>query len=777
MSNSRHKTKAGFSWGQALTLVAALVVVAVTVFIAQSARVRADRYNRAEVLALRAESDARAIEVEQYKGMADRTLSPNKLIGPGFNSYNDLTTALASLRKTAGLPAAEWEPINSALNDTYLLGVKVLSMYQLNGVGAARSMVRKQFAPAIERLTTMTERIRRVEQAGATSSAKRSENLFILSVILGVAILLLLGLRFERLRRKAVVAASVRNAEQLGEERLRNLVRHASDVICVVDADGRVEWIAESIDRVLGYAADRVIGQPFLDLVEPGDRVAGRRFMEAAVGRDGPAGTMSLRLRMADGNSRHIDVMIDNRLADDSVRGLLLNLRDVSEQRVLQEQLRHQALHDSLTGLANRASFEQRTTQALQRTSGDQMVAVMLFDLDDFKTINDSLGHSVGELVLREVAGRIGDIADEVGLAARLGGDEFAVLLTGVERATDAVDVAGRMRAALREAITVGNRELRVTASVGVAFSDEAATVDELLRNADVAMYVGKGDGGDTVTMFASTMHTSAIDRLELGHQLERAIASDELELDFQPVVHLEDGAIVGAEALVRWAHPTRGRLGPGAFIGLAETSGLIVPLGAWVLRNACKQLGEWHRSGHQGLRLSVNVSIRQLADPELPQVVASALRDAGLPAGALTLELTESLLADDNDNVRTRLLALRRLGVGLAVDDFGTGYSALSYLRTFPIDVLKVDRSFVDGLDLDSAKARLVRGIVDLAESLDLEVIAEGIEREGEVAELRAMGATFGQGFLFSTPVDAAGFTRLLDGDGDSLAHIAIAA
>jgi diguanylate cyclase (GGDEF)-like protein/PAS domain S-box-containing protein len=775
--NTRHKTKAGFSWGQALTLVAALVVVAATVYIAQSARVRADRYNHAEVLALRAESDARSIEVEQYKGMADRSFAPNQAIGPGFNAYNDLTGALTSLRKTAGLPIGEWAPINAALNRAYVLGVKTLSTYQLNGIDAARSMVRKQFAPAIENLTAMTERIRRLEQNGATSSAKRSENLFILSVILGVAVLLLLGLRFERLRRKAVIAASVLDVERLGEERLRSLVRHASDVICVVDADGKVEWIAESIERVLGYAPDRVIGEPFLDLVEPGDRVAGRRFIEAAIGRDGPAGTMSLRLRMADGSSRHIDVMIDNRLADDSVGGLLLNLRDVSEQRVLQEQLRHQALHDSLTGLANRAALEQRTTQALQRTSGDEMVAVMLCDLDDFKTINDSLGHSVGELVLREVAGRIGDIADEVGLAARLGGDEFALLLTGVERPTDAIEVAGRIRTALHEGIVVGNRQLRVTASVGVAFSDEAATVDELLRNADVAMYVGKGEGGDTVTMFASTMHTSAIDRLELGHQLERAIATDELELDFQPVVRLEDGSIIGAEALVRWAHPTRGRLGPGAFIGLAETSGLIVGLGAWVLRTACKQLGEWHRNGHQGLRLSVNVSIRQLADPDLPQVVATALREAALPAGALTLELTESLLADDNDHVRAQLLALRRLGVGLAVDDFGTGYSALSYLRTFPIDVLKVDRSFVDGIDLDSAKARLVRGIIDLAESLDLEVIAEGIEREGEIAELRAMGATLGQGFLFSMPVGAPEFTRLLDGGGDKIATVAIAA
>jgi EAL domain-containing protein (putative c-di-GMP-specific phosphodiesterase class I) len=238
----------------------------------------------------------------------------------------------------------------------------------------------------------------------------------------------------------------------------------------------------------------------------------------------------------------------------------------------------------------------------------------------------------------------------------------------------------------------------------------------------------------------------------------------------------MDDGAVVGAEALVRWAHPTRGRLGPGAFIGLAETSGLIVPLGAWVLRNACKQLGEWHRNGHQGLRLSVNVSIRQLADPDLPEIVARAVQEGGLPAGALTLELTESLLADDNEQVRAQLLALRRLGVCLAVDDFGTGYSALSYLRTFPIDVLKVDRSFVDGIDLDAGKARLVRGIVDLAESLDLEVIAEGIEREGEAGELRAMGTMLGQGFLFSRPLDAGAFTSLLEGD-DALAQVAIAA
>ncbi len=340
--------------------------------------------------------------------------------------------------------------------------------------------------------------------------------------------------------------------------------------------------------------------------------------------------------------------------------------------------------------------------------------------------------------------------------AARLGGDEFAVLVDGVDGNQEAQEIAGRILEAMSDPFLVDERELSVTASIGVALSDRSVNADELLRNADMAMYAAKAGGKNSVQSFEQTMHRSVVERFELRTELPRALENDELRIDYQPIVSLQAGRLVGVEALVRWQHPTRGRLAPGQFIALAEETGLIVPLGRWVLERACAQVREWELGRPDGspLYVSVNVSIRQLHEDDFPDGVAEILAHTGLTPQSLVLEITEGLLADDREAMVRRLQALKQLGLRIAVDDFGTGYSALSHLQQFPIDILKIDKSFIDELHTNAQKADLVQGIVRLGESLHLDVIAEGIEHAQQADRLRAMRSPLGQGFLFSRPI-----------------------
>ena len=590
--------------------------------------------------------------------------------------------------------------------------------------------------------------------------------LFIGSLAVGLLTILLLTLRFEHLRRGHVLADRERAAERRSEHRLRALIRHSSDLVTVVGPDAMVRWQSESVHRVLGHDAATLVGGPLTDLVHPDDVALAQAFIGAAAERDGPSGAINLRLRDAEGQWRSVEIVGENRLDDPAVDGILLNIRDVSDRLALEDQLRHQAFHDGLTGLANRTLFEDRLLHALQaaRRRGD-LLAVLFLDLDDFKTINDSLGHVTGDTVLREVAERVGRCLRAVDTAARLGGDEFAILLEQVGDEQEALLVGERLLDELGPPVVVEGRELTVGGSVGIAFAHDGATVDELLRNADAAMYAAKSKGKQTVEVFRDAMHRAALERLELTGELQHAIAAEEFELDFQPIVELQGARVVGCEALVRWRHPRRGRLAPGEFIGAAEETGLIVPLGAWVLRAACLQMRRWQVAGlgDDLASISVNVSTRQLRDPGFPAEVRTALALSGLDPACLTLEITESLLVDDRMLILQQLSQLKALGLRLAVDDFGTGYSVLSYLQQFPIDVLKIDKSFVAGIEIAPDRAKLVRGIVELGESLNLQVVAEGIERPEQADQLRAMHGPLGQGFLYSRPLGDAEMTALL--------------
>jgi diguanylate cyclase (GGDEF)-like protein/PAS domain S-box-containing protein len=519
---------------------------------------------------------------------------------------------------------------------------------------------------------------------------------------------------------------------------------------------------------MLGYEPEALVGRRLAELVHPDDANALSPFLHDAAEQEGEATMLSVRLRGADGAYRHLELVADNRLSDPLIDGILLNMRDVSERLALLEQLRHQAFHDSLTGLPNRALFDERLRRALVRLRRtDGFAAVMFVDLDDFKTVNDGLGHAAGDELLQAVARRLDDTLRAQDTAARLGGDEFAVLLEDLVDESEALAIAERVRRALEPPLTVAGHQVTPSVSIGVACPGPEDSADELLRNADVAMYAAKERGKAQVACFQDTMRLQAIERLELMVELGSALARDELVLDYQPLVELRGGSIAGCEALIRWRHPTRGVLAPDRFIALAESTGLIVGIGAWVIRSACAQLRRWQdeHPAAQELRVGVNISARQLADGELPAVVRGARADAGIAPHQLTLEITEGLLVEDGEKIQLQLRELKEIGVRLAVDDFGTGYSALSYLRSFPLDVLKIDRSFVAGIDHDPDRAHLVRDIVEMAHNLGLLVVTEGIEEPGEAALVRDLQSDYAQGYWYSRPVDPATIDRLLSG------------
>jgi diguanylate cyclase (GGDEF)-like protein len=486
-------------------------------------------------------------------------------------------------------------------------------------------------------------------------------------------------------------------------------------------------------------------------------------------------------MRHRDGHWLHVETAGTNLLGEPTVRGIVLNSRDVSERKALEAQLTHQAFHDPLTGLANRVLFLDRVGHAL--TLGrrqQQSLAVLFLDLDDFKVVNDSLGHAAGDRLLSAIAGRLLTCVRDSDTVARIGGDEFAIL---VEDATDdhgATMVAERIAAALQRPILVQSQEVFMSASIGIATATEETAAADLLRNADMAMYVAKSQGKGRFERFEPRMYAAARERLELQADLRQALErGDQFTIHYQPIVWLRTGEVTGVEALVRWMHPTRGLLLPLQFIPVAEETGLIAPLGAWVVREACRQVQEWQRGRPAGspLTLTVNISGYQLQSDGVVDDIRGALAESGLDPSHLVLEITESVLMQHSDTMLERLRALKAIGVRLAIDDFGTGYSSLGYLQRFPIDILKIDKAFVDDVQSSGTESALVRAIIALGDTLRIQTIAEGIELQRQLAGLQAMGCELGQGFFLARPVTGAQIDALLAAAGGGPAVIPLSA
>jgi diguanylate cyclase (GGDEF)-like protein/PAS domain S-box-containing protein len=565
-------------------------------------------------------------------------------------------------------------------------------------------------------------------------------------------------------------SAQVAQAEALteSEQRFRALVQGATDMIVVVDAEDVLQYESPAVQRILGWKPGQRLGLRGDDFVHPDDRKAASVARASALASPGNSRTVELRQLDHAGGWHWVESTATNMVDEPTVHGIVIHNRVVDERKVLEQELTQRAFHDHLTGLANRGFLRSRLEAALVRPDLCRP-ALLFIDVDDFKTVNDGLGHDAGDCLLIEVAARLRSCVRAQDLVARLGGDEFAVLVEeGPDPSAAATEIAARFLDALGQTFDVFGHETHVSVSIGLAVHHDATPdADMLLRQADLAMYHAKASGKAQYAVFSESMHEIVRHRLDIEAGLWTALQDREIRVLYQPIVALATHKIEAVEALVRWQHPTRGLLSPAEFLDVAEVTGLIVPLGQFVLEEACAQVQRWRVHLDPEIKVSVNLSATQLGVPGIVEDVRDALQRAGVSADALILEVTEAALIDDVAGIAATLESLRSLGVSIAIDDFGTGYSSLSHLKRFPIDVIKIDKSFVDGVCRGAEEATLARAVLALGEEFQLQVVAEGIESEDQDAELRWLGCSHGQGFLFARPMGAGEIDELLATDG----------
>ena len=570
--------------------------------------------------------------------------------------------------------------------------------------------------------------------------------------IVGLLAASVAGVAIPIARRRTTAA---RGGATVLDARVESVVRDAATPAIVIARDGTLLHASAGAATLLGYGPEALLRLPLRNLVTQADAVS---ILDLAEGAPGARSTIETSMRTGSADWLSVELIVTNLVADRAVGGLIVAIHDVSRWKSLQDELTQLAFHDTLTHLPNRALFIDRLEHSLGRRRRHARGAAVLFiDLDDFKTVNDSLGHLEADALLALAGERLIAAIRPEDTAARLGGDEFAILLDDVDE-DGAQTVARRLIADLAEPFPIANRPVRIGGSIGIAHSSAGLTrASDMLRAADLAMYQAKEAGKNQFRMFEPSLAHASTDRLALDMDLRGAVERGELVLHYQPIVDARDNRVMSMEALLRWVHPERGVVPPAEFIPIAEKNGLMIPIGEWVLREACRQARAWQDAtkGRPPVAINVNLSGVQLQHPGLIATVSLALEDAELSPDLLALEITESVIAHETEATTRRLRQLRGLGVHLAIDDFGTGFSALSYLRRFPIDIVKIDRSFIGDIDEDESARALVRGIIHLAHSLKLRAVAEGVETEAQQKRLVRLGCDRIQGFVVARPMD----------------------
>ena len=675
----------------------------------------------------------------------------------------DVDVELAALKTSAGLSPPEESALAVILRAWRVTDASRLAV--LTSGAASASPVQVILRPVFEEemntsLTEVTSQLTTLDGLISADVTARRDARNTTQTVSTVAIAVAIGIGFVAALWLLHQLKEQQETVRRRERRLSALVEHASDGILVVDEGGHVTFVTPSFNQdFIGTSA----ATTFEGMLHPDDRDhAVKAWQRVTSGREGTVSEVEARLLRLDGEWRHAWVKLTNRLADPGVDGIVLNVTDISDRHEFEKTLTHQALHDALTGLPNRELLRHRMERA-GATAGKQEHSVLYLDCDDFKRINDTFGHAAGDQYLVEVSRRFVASVRPEDTVARLGGDEFAILLESTG-ATSASLAAKRIVGALELPVVIAGKAVRPGASIGVASSQVGALHPEtLLADADLAMYFAKRAGKGGYCVFAEQMRIDLVDRLELGEDLRQAVEATTLQVDYQPIIDLRTGSVIGAEALARWHHGSRGWVGPDTFIPLAEELGLVERIDQWVLREACTKGRSWIDAGLHQFKMAVNFSGRDLEKPDLVEQIARILDETGFPARQLEIELTEGVAINESSGAEKTLEALQALGIHLAIDDFGTGYSALSRLRNLPFDQLKVDKAFVDDIDLPHRGPLLVDTILEMAHVLGLDVVAEGVETASQADYLRKRGCDFAQGFLFNRPMGHAELTLLL--------------
>ncbi len=661
-----------------------------------------------------------------------------------------------------------WYAVPASVGQTspWFVGAAWYGGWAALGVAATRAALPDQKKLETGRISRLPYIVAIVCYAALAIAVALDDRDTIVSTTIGAGLVTLLVLFRQLAAVRDVMAMESERTQTQADQRLAALVRHGSDMLTIVSAEMTVQYASPSHRQIFGIEPHALVGRNILRDIHRDDRARAEASLARLVDSTSPRESLVIRLRDFEGRWRWVETVITNLLAEPSIGGLVINSRDISDRKELEDQLVALALRDPLTGLGNRRLFVDRVAHALERQRRvPESVAVLLLDLDHFKFVNDTLGHAKGDALLKAVADRLQIVVRTGDTVARLGGDEFAVLLEAMPAADEADATALRILQALDRPFQLDDREIFVRASIGIAWAADGQSVDDLVTDADVAMYAAKSAGRSRIERFSTAMRDSVAERHDVEAALRGALEREELELVYQPLVDLETGEIAGAEALIRWSHREKGLLLPSRFIPIAEESELIVLIGRMVLRRAAIDAARFREAsgGFTDLRVAVNLSARHLLSADLIGDVESALTQAGVSGHALTVELTESVFATHESVIVARLQALRALGMQIALDDFGTGHSSLAYLRRYPIDVLKVDQSFVSWVNEDGSADGVAKAIVSIGHSLSMPTVAEGVETPAQLEQLRALGCSFGQGYLFSKPLGADAFVELL--------------